>query len=51
MVYRLMSKRRGEYTIREMAFANRKAQDGLIFYSDQGVQYCAKSFRAGGGRR
>jgi transposase InsO family protein len=29
----------------EMAFANRKAQEGLIFHSDRGVQYCAKSFR------
>jgi transposase InsO family protein len=28
-----------------MAFANRKAQEGLIFHSDRGVQYCAKSFR------
>jgi transposase InsO family protein len=30
----------------EMAFANRKAQEGLICHSDRGVQYCAKSFRA-----
>jgi transposase InsO family protein len=30
----------------EMAFANRKAQEGLIFHSDRGgVPYCAKSFR------
>jgi transposase InsO family protein len=29
----------------EMAFANRKAQEGLIFHSDRGVQYCAKAFR------
>jgi transposase InsO family protein len=29
----------------DMAFANRKAQEGLIFHSDRGVQYCAKSFR------
>jgi transposase InsO family protein len=29
----------------EMAFANRKAREGLIFHSDRGVQYCAKSFR------
>jgi transposase InsO family protein len=29
----------------EMAFANRKAQEGLIFHSDRGVQYCAKTFR------
>jgi transposase InsO family protein len=29
----------------EMAFANRKAQKGLIFHSDRGVQYCAKAFR------
>jgi transposase InsO family protein len=29
----------------QMAFANRKAQDGLIFHSDRGVQYCAKVFR------
>jgi transposase InsO family protein len=28
----------------EMAFANRKAQEGLLFHSDRGVQYCAKSF-------
>jgi transposase InsO family protein len=26
----------------EMAFANRKAQEGLIFHGDRGVQYCAK---------
>jgi transposase InsO family protein len=29
----------------EMAFANRKAREGLIFHSDRGVQYCAKAFR------
>ena len=29
----------------EMAFANRKAQDGLLFHSDRGVQYWAKAFR------
>jgi transposase InsO family protein len=29
----------------KMAFANRKAQGGLIFHSDRGVQYCAKPFR------
>jgi transposase InsO family protein len=29
----------------ETAFANRKAQDGLIFHSDRGVPYWAKSFR------
>jgi transposase InsO family protein len=29
----------------EMAFANRKAQEDLIFHSDRGVQYCAKAFR------
>jgi transposase InsO family protein len=29
----------------ETAFANRKAQEGLLFHSDRGVQYCAKSFR------
>jgi transposase InsO family protein len=29
----------------EMAFANRKAREGLIFHSDRGVQYCAASFR------
>jgi transposase InsO family protein len=29
----------------EMAFAGRKAREGLIFHSDRGVQYCAKSFR------
>jgi transposase InsO family protein len=28
-----------------MAFANRKAQEGLLFHSDRGVQYCAKAFR------
>jgi transposase InsO family protein len=29
----------------EMGFANRKAQEGLLFHSDRGVQYCAKTFR------
>jgi transposase InsO family protein len=29
----------------EMVFANRKAQEGLLFHSDRGVQYCAQSFR------
>jgi transposase InsO family protein len=29
----------------KMAFKNRKAQDGLLFHSDRGVQYCAQSFR------
>jgi transposase InsO family protein len=29
----------------EMAVANRKVREGLIFHSDRGVQYCAKSFR------
>jgi transposase InsO family protein len=29
----------------EMAFANRRAREGLIFHSDRGVQYCATSFR------
>jgi transposase InsO family protein len=28
-----------------MAVANRKAREGLLFHSDRGVQYCAKSFR------
>ena len=30
----------------EMAVKNRPPQDGLIFRSDRGVQYCAGSFRA-----
>jgi transposase InsO family protein len=30
----------------EMAFKNRRVQAGLLFHSDRGVQYCAKSFRA-----
>jgi len=30
----------------EMAVKNRPAQDGLIFHSDRGVQYCAQGFRA-----
>jgi glycosyltransferase involved in cell wall biosynthesis len=29
----------------EMAFANRQPREGLLFHSDQGVQYCAKAFR------
>jgi transposase InsO family protein len=29
----------------EMAVANRKAREGLLFHSGRGVQYCAKSFR------
>jgi transposase InsO family protein len=29
----------------EMAVKNRKPLDGLVFHSDRGVQYCAKSFR------
>jgi excisionase family DNA binding protein len=29
----------------EMALKNRSAQEGLIFHSDRGVQYCAQSFR------
>jgi transposase InsO family protein len=29
----------------ETAVANRKAREGLLFHSDRGVQYCAKSFR------
>jgi transposase InsO family protein len=29
----------------QMAFTNRKAREGLIFHSDRGVQYCAKTFR------
>jgi transposase InsO family protein len=28
-----------------MAFMNRKAQAGLLFHSDRGVQYCASAFR------
>jgi transposase InsO family protein len=28
-----------------MAFSNRTPRKGLIFHSDRGVQYCAKSFR------
>jgi transposase InsO family protein len=30
----------------EMAVNNRPPQEGLIFHSDRGVQYCAQSFRA-----
>jgi transposase InsO family protein len=30
----------------EMAVKNRNPEDGLIFHSDRGVQYCAQSFRA-----
>jgi transposase InsO family protein len=29
----------------QMAVASRKAQEGLIFHSDRGVQYCAEAFR------
>jgi transposase InsO family protein len=29
----------------DMAFKNRGAQAGLLFHSDRGVQYCARSFR------
>jgi transposase InsO family protein len=29
----------------ETAFADRKAREGLLFHSDRGVRYCAKSFR------
>jgi transposase InsO family protein len=29
-----------------MAFAHRPAEEGLLFHSDRGVQYCAKSFCA-----
>jgi len=29
----------------EMAVKNRTPEDGLIFHSDRGVQYCAQSFR------
>jgi transposase InsO family protein len=28
----------------EMAVKNRSPQDGLIFHSDRGIQYCAQSF-------
>ena len=30
----------------EMAVKTRSPQDGLLFHSDRGVQYCAESFRA-----
>jgi len=30
----------------EMAVRNRRPQEGLIFHSDRGVQYCARCFRA-----
>jgi len=30
----------------EMAVKNRTPEDGFIFHSDRGVQYCAQSFRA-----
>jgi transposase InsO family protein len=30
----------------EMAVKNRTPEDGLIFHTDRGVQYCAHSFRA-----
>jgi transposase InsO family protein len=29
----------------QMAFTNRTAREGLLFHSDRGVQYCARSFR------
>ncbi|MDR1248041.1 MAG: DDE-type integrase/transposase/recombinase [Treponema sp.] len=29
-----------------MAFDRRTAREGLLFHSDRGVQYCAKSFSA-----
>jgi transposase InsO family protein len=29
----------------EMALKNRRPQEGLLFHSDRGVQYCAQSFR------
>jgi transposase InsO family protein len=29
----------------QMAFSDRAPREGLIFHSDRGVQYCAKSFR------
>jgi len=29
-----------------MAVKNRKPEEGLIFHSDRGIQYCAQSFRA-----
>jgi transposase InsO family protein len=29
----------------ETAFASRKAREGLLFHSDRGARYCAKSFR------
>ena len=29
----------------EMAIKNRRPQEGLLFHSDRGVQYCAQSFR------
>jgi transposase InsO family protein len=29
----------------QMAWANRKPREGLMFHSDRGVQYCAKAFR------
>jgi transposase InsO family protein len=35
----------------EMAVKNRSPQDGLIFHSDRGVQYCAQSFRDALGER
>jgi transposase InsO family protein len=28
-----------------MAFSNRAPREGLLFHSDQGSQYCSKSFR------
>jgi transposase InsO family protein len=35
----------------EMAVANRKAREGLLFHSDRGVRYCAKAFREALGER
>jgi transposase InsO family protein len=29
----------------DMAFKNRRAQEGQLFHSDRGVQYCARSLR------
>jgi transposase InsO family protein len=38
-------------TALKTAFANRKAQEGLLFHSDQGVGYYAKAFRETLGKR